>query len=311
MTLEQGVAHIKARMAQHGATDDDLAIIHPDDPDEHDGLGHEGPAVFDPPSALDETADGVSADPSDTPPEAWEQHPITLPDGATITVAEARKGYLRQADFTRKTTELAQERKRVAQREQAASQEVHGLIQHMASLGDLEPNWQEYAQTFPPGEVQRAQAYWRRRAASVGQLKQLSDHANARAMQAQQQNVWNTLQTGSFDPAWKDSRTLRSGLDTLTDYLVERGIPAEIVATIHLPQIVEIAEESRRYRELLKGKSRAALAVRGVSQPFKPGARSAASAQSDNIRHLDEAFRKNPSIDNAVALHQAKAARRR
>lgn len=311
MTLEQGVAHMKAKMAERGAAVDDLAIIHPEEPDLDDALGHEGPATFDTASALDETAAGVSGDESMNHPQALDHHPITLPDGSAITVAEARKGYLRQADFTRKTTELARERERVAAREQAATQEMQGLLQHMTSFGDMEPNWPEYARMFPPAEVQRAQAYWRQRASSVNQLRQVAEQANARALQAQQQNIWNTLQTGSFDPAWKDSKTLRASLDTLTDYLVERGIPGELISTIHLPAVVEIAEESRRYRELLKGRARAALAVKGKAQTFRPGARTAGSPASENIRLLDEAFRKNPSIDNAVALHKAKLARRR
>jgi hypothetical protein len=314
MTLDQGVAHIKAKMAEHGASPDDLAIVHPEHPDEDDGAarGDElgGGAGYDE-FALDEDDADVSADQLQDPKQESLDAKITLPDGSEITVEEARKGYLRQAEFTRKTQTLAQERERVAKREQAAIQELGGLHQHVALLEAMEPDWQALAQESTPVEMQRAQAYWQQYAGQVRQAKQALQQAQARTLADQRQQMWDTLTSGGFEPAWKDPKSLKKGLETLSEYLVDRGIPAELLSTVHLPAMIEIAEESRRYRELQKARPKAALAVRGKPMPFRPGAKTAASPQSETIRLLSEAFRKHPNVDNAVALQKAKAAVRR
>ena len=50
---------------------------------------------------------------------------LTLPDGTQVTVDEAAKGYLRQADYTRKSQEVAQRRQAV----EADFQRVHGITE--------------------------------------------------------------------------------------------------------------------------------------------------------------------------------------
>jgi hypothetical protein len=317
MTLDQAVAHIEAKLAERGATAADQAIVDRDSDEEDDPEFGSTPLGAEPydDSALDETADGVSAgeseQPDSGPDAAFDARPITLPDGSTITVAEARKGYLRQADFTRKTQELARDRERVAARAQAVEQELIGLFQQAASLQEAEPDWQALARNATPEEFQRVQGMWRRKAAQAAHVRELSAQAHTRALAAQQQQMWDTLATGSFEPAWRERSALRADMETLTTYLAERGIPADLVRSISTPAVIEIAEESRRYRELQKARPKAALAVRGKPQPFTPGAKSGASPQSENIRLLNEAFVKNPSLENAIALEQAKAARRR
>jgi len=317
MTLEQGVAHVKAKLAERGATTADQAIVHPDSDEEDDPAfaSHVSGAGEYHDSALDENADGVSGDESETfeqePTAAHDDSPIILPDGQRITVAEARKGYLRQADFTRKTQDLARERERLTQREQASVQELGDLHQHLASLEDMEPDWQDLARRIPPAEFQQVQGYWQNRAALNAGAKQAAARAESRALAVQRQRMWDTLAAGTFEPAWKNPAALKSSMATLSDYLIDRGLPEDLVSSIYLPAAVEIAEESRRYRELQKAKPRAALAVQGKPQPFKPGSKLSGSPQSENIRLLSEAFRKNPSVDNAVALERARSWKRR
>jgi hypothetical protein len=310
MTLDQGVAHLKAKLAERGASVDDQAIYHPDQ-DDQDDFASGGEAAYHEGSALDETAEAGGADELQDPQQEPDDRPVTLPDGSEITVAEARKGYLRQADFTRKTTELAQERKALEAREQAVMHELAGLYQQLASSEEPEPDWQRLAREASPADYQRVQNYWRQKAVQMNHGKKAVQQAQSRAFAAQRQQMWNTLAAGNFEPAWKDPTALKAGLENVSGYLIQRGIPAELVSSIHLPAVVEIAEESRRYRELQRSKPKAALAVRGKPLPFKPGSKTAASPQSENIRLLTDAFRKNPNVDNAVALQKAKASLRR
>ena len=87
-----------------------------------------------PEPATDEGAEEEPAEPEE--PEAPKPDPVTLtlPDGTQISADEAAKGYLRQADYTRKSQELAQQR----QAAQADLQRIQGITEaitdHLTSL---------------------------------------------------------------------------------------------------------------------------------------------------------------------------------
>lgn len=314
MTLDQGVAHMKAKMAANGAKADDAVIVHPSDPDDEQAeLEVEGGPLADETDGQENT-EAVSDDDSQAEQREPDKRPILLPDGSEITVEEARKGYLRQSDWTRKTQATAQKERDLVVREQAITQQLGGLYQQLASLQERPPTpdqWNRMASEMEPKDFQRAQAYWQNRTSIMAQAQQTIQQNNARALQSEKAQAFEKLNSGEFEPAWKDANTLKKALNVVSDYWIERGLPADILDGITNATIIEVVEESRRYRELLKGKPKAALAVQGKPKPFTPGAKSTATPQSENIRLLQEAFTKKPSVDNAVALQKAKAAQRR
>ena len=133
-------------------------------------------------------------------------------------------------------------------------------------------------------------------------------------VQAQQANAARTrevLSSGEFEPSWKDPKALQTGLTTVIDYLSERGVPQELINGLDNHVLVEIAEESRRYRDLQKQKPKAALAVKGKPAPVKPGAKSTATPQSEGLRQMQEKYRSNPTLENGIALERLKASMRK
>lgn len=315
MTLEQGLQSFKAKMAEKGVKPDDL--VKPLTPEgfEVEDQTEEPEEVATEEPAQEENTETVSTDePEESAPElASESQQILLQDGSKVTVEEARKGYLRNADYTRKTQAVAQERDAFIAEKQAAVQQIGALYQQLASLQEQEPNWLQLAQdpNVDPKQLQASQAYWQHKKTAMEQARQLMQHTQAQASNAAKAKAFQTLNAGEFEPTWKDPKVLQSALGTISEYILERGIPAEMLEHVNHHAIIEMAEESRRYRELQKQKPKAALAVKGKPQPFKPGAKSTASPQAEQIRSLEEAFRKNPSIDNATKLERAKSALRR
>lgn len=317
MTLDQGVAHLKAKMARSGATADDQAVIAAAE-DALSDLDDEtqGGAQIEAMNADDvvDAGDGSDADlaPEAEAPADEYSGKILLPDGSEVTVEEARKGYLRQSDYTRKTQALAQEREHLAAREQAAFHQLQGLYQHMASYQEAEPDWLALSRDRSPAEFQQIQAYWRHKSAVMNQARTALQAQNAQAFTAQQAQALEVLSSGDYEPAWKDRKGLEDGLKKVTQYLTDnyRTLDEGLLSAITNPDVVIIADKARRFDELQKAKPRAALAVRGKPAPFKPGSKTTASPQSETIRLLNERFQANPTVDNAVALQKAKAARR-
>lgn len=95
--------------------------------------------------------DDIEGEEADEPGEVK----LTLSDGTALTLEEVEKGFLREADYTRKTMELAETRKAVTSREaelseqarivETASQRLLGLVQQLvppmppASLAQQNP----------------------------------------------------------------------------------------------------------------------------------------------------------------------------
>jgi hypothetical protein len=319
MTLDEAVTHMTGKLAERGATVDDTAINHPADPDDEAALGSlpEGTEGQEQTADAEDNAEAVSDDESEAETQEPDTRPIILPDGSEITVEEARKGYLRQADFTRKTQALAQEREGLAAREQAAVQQLGGLYQQLASLQETEPTPAELYQLRQkdPAKYEEVKAYWDYRRPIMQKAQQVIQQQQANALQVAQTKARQSLiASDNSDSPWKgkSENDLDAGLDKIGSYMRERfpGVPGDVLSSLTFPEAFIIIEESRQFRELQKAKPKAALAVKGKPAPFKPGAKSTASPQSEQIRLLDEAFRRNPTVENATALHMAKAARR-
>ena len=153
------------------------------------------------PEAPEEDAEGEEAD---EPGEVK----LTLSDGTALTLEEVEKGFLREADYTRKTMELAETRKAVVQREtelaeqttiiETATQRLLGLVQQlvppMPSAALAQQNPGEYIKQKAVHEQARAElAAWMDTAGEVGnvvqgftrqQIEQRKAEANAELVRA-------------------------------------------------------------------------------------------------------------------------------
>lgn len=313
MTLEQGFQTLKAKMAEANVSTDDLVKTKLDE----DGIETEGGLLTDevpPEPALEDNAEAVSADESAEPEGKIlsGNDKITLHDGSEITAEEARKGYLRQAEFTRKTQDHAREREAFATEKQVAMNHLGTLYQQLASLQETEPNWLQLSQQLEPAEYQRQEALWKYKKNVMGQTQQTLRQQQARAENAAKVNARTVLSSGEYEKAWTDPKVLDAALDKVTAYLTEAyPLSHDAVAEINDPHAIIIADKARRFDELQKAKPKAALAVQGKPKPFTPGAKSTASPQSETIRLAQEAFRKNPTPDNAFRYEKAKQGSRR
>jgi hypothetical protein len=73
-------------------------------------------------------------EPEETPKEAAKDAVVKLPDGTETTVDELTKGYFRQADYTRKSQDLAQRREAVTQEATRVEQITEKLVDHLTAF---------------------------------------------------------------------------------------------------------------------------------------------------------------------------------
>ena len=120
------------------------------------------------PAATDEGAEEEPAAPEEPEPPAPVQ--LTLPDGTQVTVDEAAKGYLRQADYTRKLQDVSQRRQAVEADLQRIEGITNAVVDHLTGMLPPAPD-ASLAMRDP-------QAYVRQKAqydAAIEQLRTLID----------------------------------------------------------------------------------------------------------------------------------------
>jgi len=201
----------------------------------------------------DETDDAASDEPQE---QAGEPDTFELElDGETHTLPAALKGaFLRQADYTRKTQELAHHRRaldaeRAQLAEQARTQEgasadrahLAALDQHRAALARVD--WQGLAQRDP----QQAQALWARlqqtEALRHRYAQAVAQHEHGRRLQAAHEAAQAMAETG---------RTLAKEIDgwspelagKLTDYARGHGVTLEELQNASDPRIWKILHKA-------------------------------------------------------------------
>lgn len=314
MTQAQAIAALKGNLAARGATVTDTAVVYENDPSaeplEENPNGGEAEDSTGEVEAGSETADTNEADPESKSDETLlVSGLIQLPDGSRVSVEEATKGYLRVQDYHKGQRELAQLRQNITAQGQAEAQEVKAILQNMRAFQEAEPDWAQVATQYEPSQVLQMQANWKKREtetrrASEFVQRQQQAQANAEKVAARQ-----TLASGEYNPDWKDPKKLDAGLGKIMDYALDHGYEPQRLKAISNPVTLIMLDKARKWDELNASKPVVQKSLSGKPTAIpKPGTK-AVNAQSEQVRGLTEAYGKNPTQANALALFKAKHAR--
>ena len=134
----------------------------------------------------------------DGPIEFSDDSEVTLEDGSTVTLGDLKKGNLRQADYTRKTQDLAETKRQFEAKDQQLTGAAQNLVQQyevleqfLAQTAPQRPNAQ-MAQEDPFAFQQAQAAYYdhqERWQITQQQLQQARQHEEQRAEHEKQQKL--------------------------------------------------------------------------------------------------------------------------
>lgn len=266
-----------------GEEGDDLDL----DIDDEDGDHGAGEAEDD-----SDPADGGS-DPDDEGADDGEPElPATVDiDGTAVPLEELKKGYLRQSDYTRKTQELAEQRKTLAEQHTVLSQErqqyavlLPVLARMVETGGQQEPDWDTLFQQDPIGAVQQKHQWDRQMAARREMLA---------AVQAEQQRLQETEQREQFEalsrtvaeertklleklPRWKDPAVAKAEREQVKQFALTLGFTPEELNAVTDHRAVYGLYMAMKYARLESRK--AELTPKSTVRPMKPGAAPAGKA---------------------------------
>lgn len=292
------------------ATQDDTAAIDFDyfDPDE-DGA----PEVAEQP-APDEVDGTEEATPeAETPEEAAEEPKevradvtakITLADGSETTVGELAKGYLRASDYTRKTQEVAEQRKRLEADASRIESITQAFVDHLSSMIPDEPD-HGLALRDPA-------AYTRQKAqhdAAVAQVKKLIElgsqpkevkQAYSEADMQKQVAEESRLLVEAFPETATQEGKLKFW-NEVSETAMEMGFTAQELQQATDHRLFKLAHWARKGMAAEKAKAAAKAKAQAAPPvaPHKPGAGArAASGNAEAMRKLS----RTGSLKDALAV---------
>jgi hypothetical protein len=248
-------------------------------------------AALDAPTEPPEPEKQAAAEPEAAPPEteateapqeAEAQAPEAEPtvtvkiDGKDVELplSELKNGYQRQADYTRKTMEAAEQRKAAeAERSQAHQERQAYAVNLQRMQAQLEgalqqqqqTNWEELLQSDPV-EYLRQQHQAQARQAQLGQvyaeqqrvaaLQQAeAQQAQMRHLQSQQQDLLAKL------PEWRDDAKSKAEKVAIRDYLAQQGYEPDAINNIADARAVILARKAMLYDQMVGKASAAAKKV--------------------------------------------------
>jgi hypothetical protein len=241
-------------------------------------------------------------------------------DGKLVTltpeqIAESYKNGLRQSDYTRKTMEIAEERKAAEAEKSRAMQERQAYTEKLGMYQmQLEAALQEQSQTdwaalleADPVEYLKQQHLYQDRQAKLNQarqeysnLAQLTQHEQQEALRnyvnAQQQELIAKL------PAWKDEAKAKAEKEEIRGFLKETGFTDEEVAQVFDHRHVLLVRDAMQFRKLMKEAPQATKRVQTAPVRAERSGTGENSAPSDELKAAQNRLRRSGSIEDATAV---------
>lgn len=218
-----------------------------------------------------------------------------------ITLSDLQKGTLRQADYTRKTQELAEERKSLDADKAALADKQRQLDAAIlnATGEEAEPDWAQMAEDDPLGYVTE-KAKWdakqkqREAALQAQQQAQYEQAANFRQMTAQK--------ALEVFPSWSDADAFKAGEPARRKLAMTLFTPEEYDAAldVRMAALLEMAVkgQTRQTEESLAEKK-----IRKAPKVLRPGAsKTRADREAADTAARKAKLRRPHSIEEALSI---------
>lgn len=218
-------------------------------------------------------------------------------DGEPTPLAEVLKGTLRQADYTRKTMALKEEREAAQQEIQERQKALDAREQQLraleAELGETEPDWEKLAEEDPLG-YNSERVKWERKQAA---RKQREADLQKRQEEKKREFIGKTVDVAVQKiPEWQDVKKFDEGAPARKKAALEAGFTEEEYASTPDFRIAVLLEKAARYDAMSKDtgerRARADKKIAKAPKVLRPGA---TKPDSDPKQERRAAFQKRLS----------------
>jgi len=287
------------------APEDDAPEADADDIPAQDDEGEAPEASDDDPAESDETDE----------PDQTRRFTVKI-DGKTVEVDETElvQGYQRQADYTRKTQELAAQRQQAQAEAQAIAAERQ---KYAAGLEQINAYLQSAAPTPPDASLLDADPveYLRQRDAFERHVMQTQAvQAEYAKVTEQQKAEWAKTHQAAIAnerarlieaiPDWKDDTKAKKEVAAVRDFLESHGITRKEIDSLTDSRSVVIARKAMLYDQLMaKGQQVKQAKVSEAPSVQKPGTGKSVKTQGQQRYEAKvQQLRKSGKVEDAAAV---------
>lgn len=227
-----------------------------------------------------------------TEPEAPAKQADKAPE-PTLSEEERKAGELRQADYTRKTQELAEQRKAVEAERQRIGQERAQYAQQLQGVmfalqQEKPPNWDELLATDPTAYLQERHK-WEQKAQAFQQAQQQLAYVNHVQQQEQQQHLAAFVsqqgqQMLDAVPEWKDEAKREAEHKNIRSALQKAGFRDEELNQIYDHRMLVVARKAMLYDDMVANMAKAKEAAQKA-----PPVRPLSSGVPSDGQHINQA----------------------
>ena len=249
--------------------------------------------------------------------KAPEVHTVKI-DGQEVQVSldELKSGYQRQQDYTRKTMELAENRRQLEAQIQAATEQKGQL--DFALDAALERGFQDLAQfenvdwAKLKNEDMLGYLELKDKFSETQQgVYQMIEQKKALQQQAaqEQQQLFATARAEEMKrlhekmPDFADEKKAPALANQLKQYGISQGYTPQEIGNLIDHRSIVVLDKARKYDELMKADP-AKKKVKNKPKVEKPGVSRHTSASEDRIKSKHKLFMKSGDIDDAAAFFE-------
>ena len=292
------------------------AMLDPVEPKENEGADPAEKPVAETPAEPNAQGEGDDAPESDA--DADETVTVVI-DGKPVEltkaqIAEAHKSGLRQADYTKKTQEIAEQRK-TAEAETAKAREERTRyadgLQKAASLLEAQLqeqqqiDWQKLLESDPVEYLKQqhlAQARQAQLQQTYQQKQQLDAQAQAEHQAALKVHVENQRsELIAKIPAWKDEAAMKAGATELREYLKTQGLSEQEIYSVTDHRAIVQSYKAMKYDQMMSKASAAAKKIATTPQRVERPA--GGEAKGIDRRTSDyQRFQKSGKVEDAASV---------
>jgi len=235
-----------------------------------------------------------------------------------VTLAELRNGYSRTADYTRKATALAEQRKAFeaeaeairAERAQYA-QMLPILQQQIQQQNAAEPDW-DTLYDEDPIEAAKLERHWRRTkeeqtqrlvAIQAEQKRLAEEEAKQRTMHMQAVVEAERARLPEVIPEWKDQATMMKEAQELREWATSNGLTEQDINSLTQAAHIALVRKAMLYDKGARNMEKAKQPVKQKARVVRPGSgNTSAKPGSIDVKRASKRLAQTGRIADAAAL---------
>lgn len=238
-------------------------------------------------------------------------------DGKELEVSkdELLRGYQREADYTRKTQKLAEERRMVesefqqvrGEREQYA-QILGQLQQKLQEFEPVEPDWNELEANDPIEYARQWTTHQRRvqQQAAIQQEQQRLNTARQEELRKQMQSVLvsETARLKDAIPEWKSADVAKTEGKALIEYGQKLGFSEQELGSITDSRALVALRKAWKYDDMMSKRPELQAKIKKAPRMIAPGSTGSVSSKTGELNSAKKRLAQTGRVKDAASLFE-------